>query len=111
MELVIHHLQQQAEAISLQLSSPELSQAQRQQLIAFKNQIRTALQSIQICQQWQITPRARIHRLPPQKTRTPSSEYRLMEDCETEQREYWQEAQFDGETLRFSEFDLLVQLV
>ncbi len=111
MEQVIQHLQQKAEEISLQLATPGLTVEQRQQLIQFKSEIRSALQSITLCQHWNITNKARIYRLPAQKTRTPSSEYRLMEDNETEQRDCWQEAQFDGQTRRFSEFDLLVQLV
>jgi len=47
--------------------------------------------------------------MPDCRTPTPSSEYRVLEDNETERREHWTEVVVDGERLRLQPGDVILR--
>ncbi|MDE8740999.1 hypothetical protein PZA20_04115 [Pectobacterium polaris] len=73
-----------------------------------KLQLDDAIQCLQFCQQHQITAAATVIQLPATLTTTPSSEYRIIEDHETEQREYWTELDVNNHPVRPSPGVLLL---
>ncbi len=47
--------------------------------------------------------------VPEARTKTPSSEFRVLEDHETDDRKWWTEVETDGERLRLYPGDLIVR--
>lgn len=76
--------------------------------LAVKLQLDDAIRSLQFCQQHQITASAKVIKLPSTRTATPSSEYRIIEDHETEQRQYWTELSLNDQPVRPSPGTLLL---
>ena len=85
----------------------ELKQGQRSRL-ALKLQLDDAITCLQWCEAHSITASAKVTQLPETRTRTPSSEYRIVEDHETEDRSVWTELQLNQQPLRPSPGMLLV---
>ena len=83
-------LRQEVSAVTKQLSQP-LSSEQKAQLIQAKEDLANVIYLLTLCQDLGLTRKsmASAHRLP--LTATDSSEYRLMDDCDTEDRNWWQE--------------------
>ena len=110
MKNVLEHLNTWASDIAhaLRKQSPADVQ-QHADLIALKTEIEAAIGRLELCERWGITSKSMVRELPIQKTRSPSSEYRIMEDCETENRALWVEADFQGRKRRFNEGDLIIQ--
>jgi hypothetical protein len=79
-------------------------------IIGMQSALDLAWQRLELCESWNILPKSIVHVLPPQRIGDGSSNYRIMEDCETESRERWVEADFQGRTIRFNEGNLLIQL-
>lgn len=73
------------------------------------SQIDIAIKNIQLCEKYGILPKSIIKRLPEQTCRSSSSDYRILEDVETENRDHWVEACINGEPIRLNEGDLVVQ--
>ncbi|MBS4431816.1 MULTISPECIES: hypothetical protein [Pectobacterium] len=73
-----------------------------------KLQLDDAIQCLQFCQRHQITASASVIQLPATRTTTPSSEYRIIEDHETERREYWTELDVNNHPVRPSPGVLLL---
>ncbi len=78
-------------------------------LLQRKRELDDAIGCLTLCLRHQIDPRARVVTIPDTLTRTPSSELRLIEDHESDDRRYWQEVVVDGKSLRPSPGDLLIQ--
>lgn len=76
--------------------------------LAIKLQLDDAIQCLQFCQQHQITASASVIRLPATLTSTPSSEYRIIEDHETDKRQYWTELSLNEQPVRPSPGTLLL---
>jgi len=77
------------------------------QLVGQINELDLACQQLQLCEKWGIFPRSIIRALPP--TRCEDSGYRVMDDCESDQRKDWAEADFEGRTIRFGGGTLIIQ--
>ena len=75
-------------------------------LIEYKNQIDYSLSLLKKCEEFDIRPSSIFNKLPIQKTRTPSSDYRIVEDHETDDQNYWTEVDFD---LRLHEGDVIIE--
>ena len=86
----------------------ELKQGNSTRLIE-KLQIDDAIASLKLCERHSITASAKVIELPETRTRTPSSEYRVLEDHETEDREIWTELIIANEAIRPSPGALLVE--
>jgi hypothetical protein len=78
-------------------------------LINLKTEIELAVGRLELCEKWGIYPKSIIRALPQQKCQTPSSDYRIVEDCETNDRQWWLEADFDGQQFRFHQGDLIIE--
>jgi hypothetical protein len=73
------------------------------------SQIDLAMQRIQFCEEYGIYPKSIIYKLPEQSCRSASSEYRVVEDVETENRESWVEVHINNKPLRLNEGDLVIK--
>lgn len=110
MQNVINRLNQWIAEVETTLQQmPEQELEQRALLIGLKNEIELSLKQLVLCEQWQILPTSIVKQLPLQKVQSPSSEYRIMEDCESDNRQLWIEADFDGTRYRFNQGDLVIQ--
>ena len=77
-------------------------------LIGLMNELDLACKRIALREKWGIYPKSIIQALPRQRIDNGSSDYRIMEDCETENRENWKEADFDGKFVRLNTGDLII---
>lgn len=73
-----------------------------------KLQLDDAIQCLRFCEAHAITASAKVIQLPQTRTRTPSSEYRIFEDHETEDREFWTELKIGTVEVRPSPGTLLI---
>ena len=64
--------------------------------LAIKLQLDDAIRCLRFCEANAIAPSAKVTRLPPTLTSTPSSEYRIVEDHESDDRAHWTELQMSG---------------
>lgn len=64
---------------------------------------------LRLCEEHEIYPKSIVIPLPTQLVRSGSSDYRIMEDCETEDRQSWKEAKHRGKPIRANEGDLLIK--
>ena len=76
--------------------------------LALKLEVDDALRCLAWVEHWALTGREATRRLPDQKTRTPSSQFRVVEDHESDRREHWEEVEVEGERVRAFEESLLV---
>ena len=104
---VVHKLGLWREEAITQLRDP---QAHDEALI-LKRQLDSAIAALELCQRFQIRPDARVTVLPGFSTMSGPSftEYRLMEDSETENREDWFELEIDGEPVRLAPGDIVLE--
>ncbi len=80
-------------------------------LIGNKNAVVYAMKLLQKCEHHGIKPSSRFTTLPTQQCRTPSSEYRIVEDGETDDPQYWQEVRIDGGgQVRLHEDDVVIEI-
>jgi hypothetical protein len=73
-------------------------------------EIDRAIGLLRLCARYGIQPNAEVVVLPAQGTQTPSSEYRVMEDHETDDRSRWTEVKVRGVPVRAHEGHLLVRV-
>ena len=73
-----------------------------------KLQLDDAIQCLRFCETHAITASAKVIQLPETRTRTPSSEYRILEDHETEDRDVWTELKIGPVEVRPSPGTLLI---
>jgi hypothetical protein len=110
MKSALDHLRLLHETLSLELAGvPRTDHENLSRLIGAINEIDLACKRLELCEQWGIFPKSIVRALPQQKCENGSSDYRIMEDCETESRQHWLEADFNGRTHRFNAGDLIVQ--
>ena len=111
MQNAIAHLRSLHEQLTDELKGvPHTDHENLSRLIGMASEIDLACQRLEVCEKWGIFPRSIVRALPPQKCESGSSDYRIMEDCETEHRPSWAEADFAGQALRFNAGDLIIQL-
>lgn len=103
-DLVIAQLEQWRDDAKDELRAP----ITRENALELKRQLDVAVECLEFCQRYQIRPTAHVTVLPPTQTRTPSSEYRVMEDHESENREDWTEVEVDGRQFRPGEGDIIL---
>ncbi len=78
-------------------------------VVEIKIQIERAIKCLELCEEYQIVPEKilAIHELPYMKTGY--FEYRIMNDCEVDQRDMWIELKVDDEPLRVIPGDLIIE--
>jgi hypothetical protein len=95
-DAVLERLERWRESVVEQLSDP----ASHAEALRVKLQIDDAIGCLALCERHQIRSDARVIQLPEPRNMTPSSEFRIIEDQESDQREYWIEAMIDGAPIR-----------
>jgi hypothetical protein len=65
-----------------------------------RRELAEAKRCLMMCARLGFDGRERAYVLPAPKTRTPTSEFRVMEDHETDERRYWTEVTIDGAHVR-----------
>lgn len=82
------------------------------ELIGNKNLIDYSLALLKKCDEFGVKPKSIFTKLPEQTCQTPSSEYRIMEDCETEERKWWVEAKIKEkkhDCIRLNQGDVVIE--
>lgn len=85
---------------------------QKAELIGYKNSIVYAMKLLKKCEQHSIKPSSIFTTLPEQLCQTPSSEYRIVEDCETDDPQSWIEVNIKSAKygqLRLHEGDVVIE--
>lgn len=93
---VVERLRQWRDTALEQLRDP----ASKSEALRRKLQLDDAIDCLRLCERYQIRPDATVVRLPEPQTKSPSCEYRVVEDQETERREHWIEVMINGVPLR-----------
>ena len=73
-----------------------------------KRDVDAAIAALQLCAAYGIHGKATVTKLPMTQTSTPSSEYRLVEDHETDEPGNWTEVVVDDAPIRATPWTLLV---
>jgi hypothetical protein len=108
MQNAIGHLRRLYDELGVDLNNtPRTDQQTISRLVGEMNELDLACQQLELCERWGILPRSIIRALP--TTRCEGSEYRVMDDCETDDREHWSEAEFDGRKLRLGGGALIIR--
>lgn len=71
-----------------------------QAILSHKFELDRAIGCLQLCERYGIQPGAAVIVLPEKNTTTPLSEYRVVEDCETDDRAGWIEVEVEGSPVR-----------
>ncbi|MEM6802361.1 MAG: hypothetical protein AAF696_13210, partial [Bacteroidota bacterium] len=79
-------------------------------LIDKKTEFDRALLWLKKGEEFQINPNSSFFVLPDQRTTTPSSEFRIIEDHESDKQEYWTEIEYKGKNIRPSPADILIMM-
>jgi len=102
---IVKRLHQWRNTVLEQMRDP----ASKSESARLKLQLDDAIDCLGLCERYQIGPNARVVRLPEPRTNTPSSEYRVVEDQETDQREHWIEVVIDGAPISPAPGSLLIE--
>src|ERR1700733_14136588 len=68
--------------------------------VQLKAELDRAIACLEFCQEHDVRSSSRVLVIPNPSTMTPSSEFRLIEDNETEDREQWIEVKMNGQFIR-----------
>ncbi|ARN21750.1 hypothetical protein [Piscinibacter gummiphilus] len=108
MQNAIGHLRRLHDELKVDLEhTPRTDHHAISQLVGMMNELDLACQQLQLCEKWGIVPRSIIRVMPP--TRCEDSEYRVMDDCESDNRSDWAEVDVDGRGVRFGRGTLIIQ--
>lgn len=91
----------------MQLRDPETHAA----ALTLKRQLDDAIACLELCQQFQIMPDAKVTVLPTLQTMSPSCSYRVMEDHETDTQAHWTELAIGGYHLELFPNDMVIEIV
>lgn len=83
---------------------------ERLDLIACKKDVQSAISLLESCRQNGVTATCEFIQLPQQKCETPSSQYRVVEDMESDDRSWWSEVDCDGRKLRLIQGDIVIKI-
>ena len=92
--------------------SVESDLERKAELIGNKNILVCSVKLLKKCEQHEIWPTSIFTTLPAQECPTPSSDYRIMEDCESEDPQYWIEAKISKAQfghVRLHEGDVVIE--
>jgi hypothetical protein len=83
--------------------------ATRDGAVQLKRQLDDAIECLELCERYQVRPNAKVIVLPETETRSPSSEFRLIEDHESDRSEHWTEVMLNGARVRPSPGSLIIE--
>jgi hypothetical protein len=101
---VISHLRDWRQSALQRLRDPTT----KDEALALKLQLDGAIGCLELCMRHRISPGSRVIVLPEADTRSPSAEFRLVEDHESDRREVWTEVMVDGAPVRPSPGSLII---
>jgi hypothetical protein len=85
------------------------NQSTRANAVELKRELDVAIRVLDHARRLGLSGTEQSWELPECRTATPSSEYRVLEDHETERREHWSEVAVDGVPLRLLPHDLILR--
>lgn len=86
----------------------KLKEKKSDELITKKNEYDNALKWLKKGEKYQINPKSKFIILPEQSTKTPSSEFRIIEDHESDDKNNWQEIKVQDSEIRPRPDDVLI---
>ena len=92
-----------------QLKEVSLLQEEKQALVSYKKELEQLLFLKKLSDTYHLEPTTieRIIVLPPSSMAF--ADFRIVDDVETDEREYWKELQVEGENLSLNEGDILIK--
>lgn len=78
-------------------------------VLDLKLELDRAIGCLRLCCEHGFAPDSRVLQLPDTLTRTPSSNFRIIEDHESDDRQYWTEVLVDGEPVQPSPRSFIVE--
>ena len=103
-DLVINYLESRIDELV-----NEIKARKKDQIINEKLQFDMAIKWLKKGMQYQIDPNSAVTILPNLKTSTPSSEYRIIEDHESDDQMSWEEVKINGTELRPNPGDFIIE--
>jgi hypothetical protein len=79
-------------------------------LIGNKNLVLYSLKLLKKCESYGIQPNSMFTTLPEQRCQSPSSEYRIVEDCETDNPQLWIELKVKDRYVRLHQGDVVIEV-
>lgn len=89
----------------------KLLKSGNQDVLAEKLEYDDAIAILEFAIKWNISSNAVVAKLPANKTSTPSSEYRIIEDHESDDRKWWTEVEVDNKAIRPLEGSLILEML
>lgn len=87
-----------------------LKSNQSKKLLNEIHKYKQSIKWLKVGQNYNIDPRSKLITLPEPSVKTPSSEFRLVEDLETDNQDLWREVKIDGEEFRPMQGDIVIKL-
>lgn len=112
MEFVYKLLEKESETL-LEKITACVDIEEKAELIGNKNLLEHSIRLLKKCDEFDICAGSVFTKLPQKMCNSPSSEYRIVEDGETEDKKYWEEVQVNGKQfncVRLSEGDVVIEL-
>jgi hypothetical protein len=91
-----------------QMRNPSTNQYAREEVLKLKVQLDQAIGCLQLCERYQILLSSKVTEIPLPK-HGHLSEYHLMEDCESAERDYWIEVEVNGKPVQPSSGSLIIE--
>ena len=79
---------------------PAAQRAEHEEALGRKLALDRAIACLELCERYRIDPSGPVIVLPAQGTQTPSSEFRVIEDHESDDPSHWEELKARGHSLR-----------
>lgn len=111
MEIVYQTLEKERLSLVKQISSCD-SFDKKAALIGNKNLIEHSIKLLKKCNEYGVTAGSTFTKLPQKQCDSPSSEYRIIEDGETDEPQYWQEVNIENKQfncVRLGEGDVVIE--
>ena len=112
MNYVYHHLEKERDRLVSKIKVCEDLET-KAELIGNKNLVEYAINLLRKCEDFDVKPSSIFTKLPEQACQSPSSDYRIMEDCETEDSKCWVEAKVEGRQfnqVRLNQGDVVIEI-
>jgi hypothetical protein len=112
MEYVYRLLEEELETLTEKVKNCECLE-EKSELIGNKILVDHSLNLLRKCEQHDIRAGSIFTKLPPKQCDTPSCDYRVIEDGETDDSKYWYEVEISGKqfgNVRLHEGDVVIEL-
>ena len=92
-----------------QLKEVSLLQEEKQALVSYKKELKQLLFLKKLSDTYHLEPKEIEHIVVLPPPRTDFANFRIVDDVETDEREYWKELEIEGEKLSLNEGDILIK--